>query len=81
MKFFLTVFICSAIDNTCIIPINEPYIYPKMYNSHYECVKSGLAESYEILYAEKFFNKDNINQYKLYPRFGCDEVPIEGDPA
>jgi len=81
MKFFLTIFICSAIDGRCIIPTNEPYMYPKIYDTHYECVRSGLSDSYEILYAEKFFDKDNINQYKLYPKFACDEVEVKGDPV
>jgi len=56
-------------------------MYPKIYDTHYECVRSGLSDSYEILYAEKFFDKDNINQYKLYPKFACDEVEVKGDPA
>ena len=76
MKFFLTIFICSAISGECIIPNNEPYIYPKTFDSHYECVRAGLSESYEILYAEKFFDEKGITQYKLYPKFGCDEIPV-----
>ena len=81
MEFFLTIFICSAIDNKCVIPNNEGYMYPKTYNTHFECVRSGLSDSYEILFAEKFFDKDSINQYKLYPKFTCDEVGIEGEPV
>ena len=76
MKFFLTIFICSAISGECIIPNTAPYIYPKIFDSHYECVRAGLSESYEILYAEKFFTKESITQYKLYPKFGCDEIPV-----
>jgi hypothetical protein len=79
MKFFLTIFICSGIDGACIIPAQEPYIYPKIFDSHYECVRAGLSESYEILYAEKFFDEKGITQYKLYPKFGCDETSVVGE--
>jgi len=75
MKFYLTLFICSIIDGRCVIPINDPYKYPKIYDTHYECVRAGLSDSYEILYAEKFFDQNGINEYRLYPKFGCDEVP------
>ena len=34
-----------------------------------------MYNSYEILYAEKFFDQNGINEYRLYPKFGCDEVP------
>ena len=78
MKFYLTLFICSIIDGKCVIPTNKPYIYPKIYDTHYECVRAGLTESYEILYAEKFFDEKNINEYKLYPKFGCEEIPTVG---
>jgi len=78
MKFFLTLYICSLLDGQCLIPNQKPYVYPKVYDSHYECVRAGLTESYEILYAEKFFNEEIINNLKLYPKFGCDEVPIKG---
>jgi len=78
MEFFLTLFICSAIDGRCVIPNNEPYQYPKKFDSHYACVRAGLSESYEILYAEKFFDEKGITEYRLYPKFVCDEVPIVG---
>jgi hypothetical protein len=78
MKFFLTLYICSAITGDCIIPAQNLYTYPKEYNTHYECVRAGLTEAYEILYAEKFFTKESFIEYELYPKFGCDKVPIKG---
>ena len=53
-------------------------MYPKVYNTHYECVRSGLSDSYEIIFAEKFFDKERVNQYKLYPSFICEELPVSG---
>jgi len=79
MKFFLTLYICSAVTGDCIIPDQEPYIYPKTFDTHYECARAGLSDSYEILYAEKFFDKDRINEYILYPKFGCKETPVVGE--
>jgi len=78
MKFFLTIYICSIIEATCIVPMQKPYIYPKVYDTHYECVRSGLSDSYEIIFAEKFFDKERVNQYKLYPSFICEELPVSG---
>jgi hypothetical protein len=42
-------------------------------------VRAGLTEAYEILYAEKFFTKESFIEYELYPKFGCDKVPIKGN--
>jgi hypothetical protein len=78
MKFFLTLYICSVIDGTCIVPMQEPYQYPKILDTHYECVRAGLSESYEILFAEKFFDKEIIQQYQLYPKFACDKAIVPG---
>ena len=78
MKFFLTVYICSVLDGQCIVPNQEPYMYPKIHDTHYECVRAGLTETYEILYAEKFFDKKVINNLELYPKFTCDKVPVKG---
>ena len=78
MKFFLTLYICSVITDTCVIPSQEPYIYPKEFDTHYECVRAGLTEAYEILYAEKFFTKESFAEYEFYPKFGCNKVTVEG---
>jgi hypothetical protein len=45
MKFLLSVYICSVIDGSCIILDQEPYKYPKKYDTHYECVQSGLSDN------------------------------------
>jgi len=74
MKFMLTIFICSIVGNDCYTSPN----YPKTFDSHYECVRAGLAESYEILFAEGKFTTENINNLKLYPKFVCAPVKDEG---
>jgi len=78
IKFFLTIYICSLIDGACVVPMQEPYVYPKTLDTHAECVKQGLADSFEILYAEKFFTLENIEEYQLYPKYSCDKVNVPG---
>jgi hypothetical protein len=67
MKFLLIVYICSAISGECF---TTPQ-YPKILDDHYDCVRAGLSDSYEIIYAEKNFTKDQINNSQLYPKFTC----------
>ena len=89
MKFLLTVFICSAVGGECVIPSDDTFIYPKTFNSHYACVRQGLSDSYEILYASSYFKEDDIEKYRLYPTFSCEKkvVPLPkpkvetGEPA
>jgi len=71
MKFLLTIYICSAISGDCY---TGPQ-YPKVFDDHHDCVRAGLSESYEIIYAEGNFTKEQINETQVYPRFTC--VPVE----
>jgi len=74
MKFMLTIFICSVVGNDCYTNPN----YPKTFDSHYDCIRAGLSESYEILYAEGNFKTEDINNLQLYPKFVCAPVKDEG---
>ena len=69
MKFFLTIYICSSIAGNCFT-MDE---YPKPIATYYDCVRSGLSESYDILYQGEFTEQDVV-KYKMYPRFQCEEV-------
>ena len=78
MKFLLTIFICSGINaNDCFT--NKDY--PKVFPDHHDCIRAGLSDSYEIIYAEGNFTKEDINSNQLYPKFTCiphkDEGKIE----
>jgi len=73
MKFLLTVYICSAMSGECYT--NEQY--PKIFPDHHDCIRAGLSESYEIIYAEGNFTKDEINTNQLYPKFTC--IPAEDE--
>ena len=74
MKFILTVFICSVLDGQCFT--NKDY--PKTFDSHYDCMRAGLSESYEILIADGNFTEEQINKLQLYPKFICQPVKEEG---
>ena len=52
--------------------------YPKTFDSHYECMRAGLAESYEILIADNNFTEEHIEKFKLYPKFVC--APVKPQP-
>jgi hypothetical protein len=69
MKFFLTVYICSSLAGNCFTHNG----YPKPIDNYYDCVQSGLLDSYNILYEGQFTEQD-IVKYKMYPRFQCEEV-------
>ena len=71
MKFLLTVYICSAMSGECYTNPD----FPKLFDDHHDCIRAGLSDSYEIIYAEGNFNKEDINNNQLYPKFTC--IPAE----
>jgi len=74
MKFLLTVFICSVASGDCFTTKD----YPKVFNDHHDCIRAGLSESYEVLFAEGNFTEEQINNLQLYPKFHCDPKKDEG---
>jgi hypothetical protein len=74
MKFLLTIFICSGISGECYTNPN----YPQVYDDHHDCIRAGLSESYEILYAEGNFTKEQINNLQLFAKYTCAPVKDEG---
>ena len=52
--------------------------YPKVFADHHDCIRAGLSESYEIIYAEGNFTKEDINNNQLYPKFTCTPAEDEG---
>ena len=52
--------------------------YPKVFPDHHDCIRAGLSESYEVLFADGNFTKENINKLQLYPKFHCEPVKDEG---
>ena len=77
MKFLLTIYLCAAINGECIQPILSEYNINEYYKDHYGCVKSGLNESFELLFNGEFFDQRTINEFELYPTFSCVPVLVE----
>ena len=63
--YVLTILLCSVGQPKCIVPqvITE-------HKTHYECVKHGMGDGYEILF-ERDLTKQQINKSQLYVKFSC----------
>ena len=69
MKFTLLMLICSVIAGECM----PPHAMPNMYDSIYDCLNAGYAES---LKKSKEIGKSDVNQHQIYIRFICKENKI-----
>ena len=74
MKFFLTIYICSVVNQNCAEVPFKKHEYDRFYNTHYECVQKGLGESYSILFDGELFKQDVVNAMELYPKFMCEKT-------
>jgi len=74
MKFFLTIWICSVVNQNCAEVPFEKHEYDRFYASHYECVQKGLGESYSILYDGEIFAPPVVEALELYPKFVCEKT-------
>ena len=73
MKFFLTLYICSAVSGECVSPKPEAFDYKRQYDTHYGCVRAGLGDSFELLFNGEIFSANVIETYEIYPKFSCDK--------
>lgn len=69
MKIMLTIVMCSTLANTCL----EPYTYPKVYNTYYDCLLDGYQKSLD---KTKEIGRQETNQFQIYSKFGCIEVIV-----
>ena len=65
MKYFLILWVCSAINGSCIVP---PISIPETFNSHNECVAAGYAEGYNVVEA---IDKKIAEEQRLFVAFNC----------
>ena len=65
MKFFLILWVCSAINASCIVP---PISVPGAFDSHIECVSAGYAEGYNVFVA---IDKKMAEKQRLFVAFNC----------
>ena len=69
MNFTLFMLICSLAAGECM----PPNPMPDKYNSIYDCLNAGYAES---LRKSKEIGKEEINKHKIYIRFICEENEV-----
>ena len=65
MKYFLILWVCSAINASCIIP---PITIPETFNSHNECVSAGYAQGYNVFQA---IDPIVAEKQRLFVAFNC----------
>ena len=65
MKFFLILWVCSAIHGSCITP---PITVPGSYNTHTECVSAGYKEGHNVFIA---IDQPLAEQQRLFVAFHC----------
>ena len=70
MKYFLILWVCSAINGACMVP---PITYPEPFNSHYECVEEGYATGLDMVRA---MSRESIEMNRLFVAFNCRREPL-----
>ena len=65
MKYMLIIWVCSSINGSCMVP---PIQKSQLFNSHYECVKSGYLEGLQMVQA---IGRIEIEKNRLFVAFNC----------
>ena len=65
MKYFLLLWVCSAINGSCMLP---PLQSSQLFNSHYECVNAGYLEGLQMVQA---MGEKIIEEQRLFIAFNC----------
>jgi len=65
MKFFLILWVCSAVNASCIMP---PITVPGEFDSHSACVSAGYKEGYNVFIA---IDRKLAEQQRLFVAFHC----------
>ena len=68
MKFLLSMIICSSVAGACM----DPYPWPDVFDTQYDCLKFGYEESLRKL---EEVGREEVNKYNMYIKFYCS--PIE----
>ena len=65
MKFILLLWVCSAINGSCMLP---PLQKSQSFNSHYECVSAGYLEGLKMV---QTIGRTEIEKNRLFVAFNC----------
>ena len=65
MKYFLILWVCSSINQTCMTP---PIQYTLPFNSHYECTSAGYLNGLEMV---QKMGQIEGEKNRLFVAFNC----------
>ena len=65
MKYFLLLWVCSAINGSCLLP---PIQSNQLFDSHYECVKSGYLQGLQMV---QTIGAIEVEKNRLFVAFNC----------
>ena len=65
MKYFLLLWVCSAINGACMLP---PIQSTQIFNSHYACVSAGYIEGMQLV---QTMGKKIVEEQRLFVAFNC----------
>jgi hypothetical protein len=65
MKYFLILWVCSAINGSCMQPPIRNY---QPFSTHYECVNAGYVKGLEMV---QTMGKEAIEKNRLFVAFNC----------
>ena len=65
MKYFLILWVCSAINGACMAP---SIMKPQPFNSHYECVNAGYLDGMQMV---KTMGEEIVEKRRLFVAFSC----------
>ena len=65
MKYFLLLWVCSAVNGSCMTP---PLQSNQLFDSHYECVTAGYLEGLQVVQA---MGAIEIEKHRLFVAFNC----------
>ncbi len=62
-------YLCSAVSDTCVPPLEITNNYTDMYSCHLD----GYKKSVEML---EEMGRNEVNKYQLYTKFICKEIAL-----
>ena len=65
MKYFLLLWVCSAINGSCIVP---PVTIPETFNRHNACVREGYKQGLNVF---QLMDQKITEEQRLFVAFNC----------
>ena len=69
MEVVLILYMCSAVQKTCL----DPYVWPSRFDDKYNCMVQGYEESGKKI-AE--IGREDVNKHDIYIKFECHSYKV-----